>query len=348
MLQSREHLFLFGDGPANSAHFLMQLFGASLANMYTQAAHEFEPACEAAHLESHLASLSPRFRLFEELHRISFRKGLGNSLLSVDWKLGKLEPSALAAYKKKIASSSSFKYSLIGLGLSRESLGHLEAAYLSPAISALTADDAAREEMSGAATFVAGESFLESNANEFHSAVTVSLKGYSSHKNWPAQLVLKSFLLGPSIEKQSLLPYFSGSHVLSQLAEKFNVKVDAVDFSYSDANLVGFAVSSDSESSLVESSKNILEGIRQSKGLFDVDSFGRAKAVAKASLLHAIDSRLGYSLEAARFGVDPYSSLSHLESVKFEDVQSLLDSLLKAPMSAVTLGPSLSEKSLLH
>lgn len=180
-----------------------------------------------------------------QLHRVAYRSGLGNSLFASSTQLESLSRADVDAFLKRVLENVADNVAIVGYGVAHSDLEAVVESTLKSL--SLPAQSAAKSATPTATKYFGGQSHMTlSSTDSHHVAVGFNTNAaYTSTNNVAASLVLKSLLNNTT---PSSVSTFSAS--------------------YSDAGLVGFYTESSCSTSLktaVQSSLDALKKLSETK-----------------------------------------------------------------------------------
>lgn len=324
--QTRENLILSAQFlPEDLPHFL-EIFSEYLS--HSRIAHY-----ELNEVTSHIKFASEKYfsnpfnALFDALHRVAFRTGLGNSVF----------PSASTQVTPELIKEFiqqhfvSPKIALVASGVSHDQLLKASNVLASIPKSSVPA--------SSQSNYFGGDSRIDAVTENAH--FILGFKGVSQNdSSLPAMKVLTQLING-----QSNVKWGSGISPLAQASQKMgsNISISSFQKNYSDAGLIGFYCSAPAGQieAAVQTAINELKKIASSVSEGDVK---RAISLAKLTEASNLESTTGLmnhiydNLFPTLSSTKPLSVLADLDKVKVSDVTTAAQNVLNSKPSAVALG----------
>ncbi|KAJ3050537.1 ubiquinol-cytochrome c reductase core subunit 1 [Rhizophlyctis rosea] len=328
----REHLVIASDFLRDD---LVDAVPTLLTHVFneTLAAHEFMDARKTTAKESAGNLADPNVKVFEALHEIAFRTGLGNPVYAPPAAAKSLKTAKLAEFTKKVISSD--RVAIVGSGISHEDLTKLvESAFQYvkvPAAKGAAADSTSK--------YFGGEARIDAGPKgESHYVVAFPSVSASS-PDYPAALVLKSLLDTSNRFKWGSPAGVSG--LLASAATQ-STSVSAFNASYSDAGLIGFHVQGEAGEVKGVASKALgaLKGLANGVGEEALKG-AKKRVIVDADVAGARDVKVqevARRLFAKGDVATPKEFAEAVQKVSAADVQKLAKSLLSGKPSAVAYG----------
>ncbi|KAJ3417276.1 hypothetical protein HDV05_005732 [Chytridiales sp. JEL 0842] len=285
--------------------------------------------------ESSASLADPSVEVFDKLHQVAFRTGLGNSLFATAAGVKSLKRAHLQEFAAKTFTAD--KIAVVGSGVAHEELK----AIVDESLKGIAV--AASKYTPAASKYSGGEARIEAGPKS-SSTFAVALKSVSySSPEYPASLVLRSLLDGTQHTKWGSA---SGSSTLLSKAASSNTSVSAFTTSYSDAGLVGFVVEGEASEIKAVAQKAIdaFKSVASGTGITS-EALARAKKTAiidaensgyasRDDVVHNVGKQVLATGSYATIG-DLASSIS---KVTAEDVKKLAASAIAAKASVVARG----------
>ncbi|KAL2913721.1 ubiquinol-cytochrome c reductase core subunit 1 [Polyrhizophydium stewartii] len=326
---SREHLVLASDFLRDD---LVDVVPTLVSQVFNRSFHPYEFLDAAALTEQQTAvSLEdPATHLFEKLHQVAFRTGLGNSLFASHDALHALDRAKLQAFADKHFTAD--RITVVGSGVSHTELKALvDAAFADVKLSSAKAETARSRYFGGEARIDAGPH------SEAHYAVTFPGVAYGSPE-YNTSLVVRALLDGSKRVKWGSR---GGALGLLSAAATENTTSQAVSISYSDAGLIGFHVAGKGGDVKQVVSKS-LESLRSLASGVSAEALAGAK---KAAIIAAEEAATRAGLvdsvgrgAAATGAFHASADVLAINNVTASDVQKLVQGALAAKPSVVALG----------
>ncbi|KAJ3345154.1 ubiquinol-cytochrome c reductase core subunit 1 [Entophlyctis luteolus] len=197
-------------------------------------AYEFLDAIPFVTAESESALADPTTRVFDTLHTVAFRRGLGNSLFASKSSLATLKRADLQAFAS--ANFTADNIAVVGAGVAHDELEAL----VNKAFEGFSVPATASKIIS-APTFHGGEARL-AGSGPSHLAIGFKGAAFTNTQAYATQLVLRSLLDGtPRLKWGSTS---SGAGLLASAAAP-GTTVSAFDASYTDAGIFGIHIKGD-------------------------------------------------------------------------------------------------------
>ncbi|KAH6573973.1 hypothetical protein BSLG_007686 [Batrachochytrium salamandrivorans] len=326
---SREHIILASDFLRDD---LVDAVPVLISNMFNRSFYPFEflDAAPRAAEQTTSALVDPATIVFEKLHQIAFRNGLGNPLLASSQALNGLNRAKLFEFVDKYFTAD--RITVVGSGIAHNELKALvDAAFANVSLSSAKSETPKSK-------YYGGEARIEAGPNsEAHYVMAFPGVAYTSPE-YQASLVLQALLDGSQRVK-----WGSRSGALAQASTEHTTSV-AFSTSYSDAGLFGIhVVGATGEVKQVVSKS--LSTLREVSNSISADAFTAAK---KAAIIYAEESQTRSNLVDSISKGALSTSLLHtgpeilsINKVTIADVQKLAKTIVASKPSVVALGNSL-------
>ena len=239
-------------------------------NVFNSSFHSYEllDALPVASEQTGAALADPKVAVFDKLHEVAFRTGLGNSVFASDEALHSLTRADLLDYAKKHFTAD--KIAIVGSGVSHGDLKGLVEASFGPVT--LSTDSAEAK----ASRYYGGEARISAGPGS-PALYAVAYPGVSADSaDYKVALVLRGILDGTKRVKWGC---HSGTVGLLGSTVTEETQATAFNVSYSDAGLIGFLVEGKDDevktvaSKAVSALKSIASGVSS-------ESLERGKKVA--------------------------------------------------------------------
>ncbi len=192
---------------------------------------EFMQAKQLVELETNAALLDPRTEVFEALHALAFRKGLGYSLYAKDSDIAQLSRADLSEFAARTFAAN--RVAIVGTGVSANDL----AEYVSKGLEKVSIASKGLEY--NPSFYYGGETRLyKGSGSEAHFVVAYPSVSWAS-PSYAASLVLEAVLGG---QRRVMHGSLSGSACLLSSACTEGTSVHSFGVHHSDAGLLGFYV----------------------------------------------------------------------------------------------------------
>jgi ubiquinol-cytochrome c reductase core subunit 2 len=232
--------------------------------------YEFLDAIPNVLAESSASLADPSVEVFDKLHQIAFRAGLGNSLFATTAGVKGLKRAHLQEFASKTFTSD--KIAVVGSGVVHEEL----TALVDEALKGIAL--ASSKYTPSASKYFGGEARIEAGPKS-NSTFAVAFKSVPfTSPEYPAALVLKALLDGTQHLKWGSV---SGASSLLSKAASGNNSVSAFATSYSDAGILGFVVEGEASGvqSVAQKSIDAIKSVASGSGV-SAESLARAKKAA--------------------------------------------------------------------
>ncbi|KAJ3034999.1 ubiquinol-cytochrome c reductase core subunit 1 [Rhizophlyctis rosea] len=228
----REHLVIASDFLRDD---LVDAVPTLLTHLYNQsiAAYEFLDSRNLAIIESNGNLADPSVKVFEALHEVAFRSGLGNGVFAAPSAVKSLKRAQLQDFIRKTFSSD--RVAIVGSGISHEDLSKL----VESTFKTLEVPSGGAAAAESVAKYFGGETRIEAGPKSTSHFVVAFPSVPATSPDYPAALVLKSIL---DTSGRSKWGSPAGSTGLFAQAATEKAHVSAFNASYSDAGLLGFHV----------------------------------------------------------------------------------------------------------
>lgn len=297
--------------------------------------YEFYEAGNHTINETASALSDPLNVVFDKLHAVAFRNGLGNHLFASEGALNHLDREKLFSYASKFFVPA--HTAIVGLGVNARDFTSIFEDFVSSAPLNKTSGIPSFEK----SKYYGGEFRLDRGPGS-SPIVAYTLPSVSfSDSLYPAHLVLRGLLDG---EKHSVWGTDGGVSSLLSKVNTPNTQAVGIEASYSDSGLIGFLVTG-KESEIESVTKGAIATLKKiaSSGVSDAD-LARAKSIALVELEKSKLSRQGLIQEIGRRATTSgnYSSVlglsSSIEKVTAADIKKLLSQAIKSEASVVVSG----------
>ncbi|KAI8612914.1 Metalloenzyme, LuxS/M16 peptidase-like protein [Chytriomyces sp. MP71] len=292
--------------------------------------YEFLDALPGVASESAASLADPTTRVFDTLHHLAFRRGLGNSLFATNSALGSLKRADLQSFAS--ANFTADKLAVVGSGIAHDELeGLVNAAFEGVAVPATSSVSTPATAYFGGETRIAGSG---------PSLMAIGFKGtpFTNTHAHATSLVLRAVLDGTQRLKWGSS---SGATGLLAKAAAAGTDVTAFNASYSDAGLFGF---------LIKGEASGVKGVasRAIAAINSVGSIGDAD-LSRAKKAAIVDAEVGLNRDDLIVDIgrqvlekDSFLTVSELAQeiakVTKEDVAQAAKVLLASKASVVSYG----------
>jgi ubiquinol-cytochrome c reductase core subunit 2 len=192
---------------------------------------EFMQAKELVELETHAALADSRSEVFEALHALAFRKGLGHSLYAKESDIAQLSRADLSEFAARTFAGN--RVAIVGTGVSANDLAECVAKGLE------NVSVASKGLGYNPSFYYGGETRLDKGpSSEAHFVVAYPSVSWAS-PNYTASLVLEAVLDG---QQRVMHGSLSGSACLLSSASTESTSVHSFGVHHSDAGLLGFYI----------------------------------------------------------------------------------------------------------
>ncbi|KAJ1654036.1 ubiquinol-cytochrome c reductase core subunit 1 [Dispira simplex] len=296
--------------------------------------YEFRDAQPQVVGETLAARANSKIRLFDELHRVAFNRGLGNSLYASPYNT--VAHDGLEQFAKQAFVPS--QLALVGVNVDHEQLSGLVADVFAKQF---TAQGGAGLE-SSATEYVGGQALLEGPSGQTQFALAYQSSGVNSARDLLAHQVLCGVLGGSPCTK-----WGNGHSLLALSAQNLGhgIQMQSFQLAYSDAGLVGVYVQAP------QNGAQLTEAVNATQSHFQK----LAESGPTGDLLQQAVNRVKFTLAAAQgtlegqvaqlenqvFNAQAASlqdSLATLDTLSAKDVQAAAQSLLKSKPTSVGIG----------
>ncbi|KAH6567263.1 hypothetical protein BASA62_006205 [Batrachochytrium salamandrivorans] len=302
---SREHIILASDFLRDD---LVDAVPVLISNMFNRSFYPFEflDAAPRAAEQTTSALVDPATIVFEKLHQIAFRNGLGNPLLASSQALNGLNRAKLFEFVDKYFTAD--RITVVGSGIAHNELKALvDAAFANVSLSSAKSETPKSK-------YYGGEARIEAGPNsEAHYVMAFPGVAYTSPE-YQASLVLQALLDGSQATSYSDAGLF-GIHVVGATGEVKQV----VSKSLSTLREVSNSISADAFTAAKKAAIIYAEESQTRSNLVDSIS----KGALSTSLLHTGPEILS------------------INKVTIADVQKLAKTIVASKPSVVALGNSL-------
>lgn len=298
----REHIGYTLEAPRDHIEKLGDLFKDAVAR---QVFRPWELTDSVPRLRDEVLTLSPEVRALEMIHWASYRRGLGNSLYSPKYMIGKHTHDVLADFVKK-----NFVHaSIVGVGVSQE-----VATRFTQNLGLEKGDNTALP-----CKFSSGEIRKEIGGDLAYVCIALEGAGLNDRKSALVGAVVQRALgSGPRTKR--------GNNSGGKLSGANSVQSSASGFSasYSDSGILGAYIIG-TPNAIQQATKKSVEVLRNAS--FTDEEVTRAKNILKFDIASALDSESELLEDIA------LQSLSHGSVSSFNDTAKLIDSISSADVN---------------
>ncbi|XP_032236977.1 cytochrome b-c1 complex subunit 2, mitochondrial isoform X2 [Nematostella vectensis] len=272
---TRDHLFFASDCVRDSVGAIID----SLAEVTLNGAYspwDLEEAGERIRLDLAIANTQPQIGVLEELHKIAFRKNLGNSIYCLPHRISRISTKELLDFKGKHFVGK--RMALVGVGIDHAQLvDHAKASLSSlPSSGEAVTKDPAK--------YHGGESLIHKPTSLVHATLAVQGAGLGSKDLLALGILQRVMGSTPSVKWGSNMASSRLNKAASEVAQG-PFAVSALNMSYSDSGLFGcYFIASPAEIEKVMKA-SLGQFAKVAKGEVSDDELLRAKNQLKASLL---------------------------------------------------------------
>jgi ubiquinol-cytochrome c reductase core subunit 2 len=307
------------------SHLFPFLYAAAAAPKFPS--YELIRTKEALSLERTLFDGDSESVLFDNLHKVAFRRGLGNSLTLSQAQIGSITEKSLLEFQAKLFSPQNVL--VVGSGVTADILTEGLIPFSSESVAPSS---------SPASKFTGGEIRINQPTSSDVKIAIASLSGAENSREAIVDGVLASLLSGvANVNFGSPI-----SPPSQQVSEYHGEEIKGFNFTYSDAGLFGFYIQTrPSESG--KALKSLLDSLNQLKGALTEDHALIGKQLYLRSNLASLENPQNL-LEHVGYNILLGSQTAHaswkstLDSISAADLKKGIDKFLNSPKALSVIG----------